>query len=496
MRDDHRISRRGLLGAGAAAGAGAALGAPQAAPASSRRRTRRVDTVVVGAGLAGLTAARDLVRAGRSVIVLEARNRVGGRVDNHELPGGAITERGGTFVGPTQNRLKALIDALGLKTFDVASDGRNVYIAPDGSRTTYADGGLTGTAPPDPAMLADLALAVAQLDQMATSVGVDRPWEAARAAEWDAQTLETWLRGNTVIPDFRKLAAAATRAIFGAEPRELSLLYTLFYIAASGDETHQGTFERNFNTRGGAQQARVVGGTGLIPMGLAKGLGRRVVLRSPVRAITQERGGVTVVSDRMTVRAKHVIVAMPPTLAGRIAYHPPLPGERDQLTQRSPQGALIKAAAVYDRPFWRDAGLSGTAVGTGAPVNVTFDDSPPDGHPGIVFGFIGGDNARGYRRMPAADRRAAVLRQYAEFFGEQALRPTSFFETDWIGEEWSRGCPVAIHAPGTLLAYGAALRRPCGRIHWAGTETSTYWNGYMDGAVRSGERAAREILGG
>ena len=154
----------------------------------------------------------------------------------------------------------------------------------------------------------------------------------------------------------------------------------------------------------------------------------------------------------------------------------------------------MKVTAVYPRPFWRDAGLNGTAVSYTGPANVTFDDSPENGSAGVIFGFVGGDEARSFMRRSTAARRAAVLDNFTTYFGPQAGNPRSYFETNWTREEWTRGCPVAIAGPGTLLAYGPALRKPVGRIHWAGTETSTFWNGYMDGAVRSAERAAREVL--
>jgi monoamine oxidase len=306
-------------------------------------------------------------------------------------------------------------------------------------------------------------------------------------------TLETFLDSHNPTKRFSDLVAASTRPIFGAEPRELSLLFVLFYIAASGNEQHPGTFERNFNTRGGAQMWRFVGGSQRIAEEMADQLGPRVLLGTPVRTIVQGRRGVTAHSDRATFHGKYAIVAVPPTLAARIMYDPILPFDRDQLTQRYGQGTLTKAAAVYDRPFWRDAGLNGSAIDLSGPVSATFDDSPPDGKPGIVFGFIGGDRARSYSRMSSARRRAAVLDQFATFFGSRARKPRAFFETSWSGEQWTRGCPVGIPSTGTLVAYGGRLREPVGRIHWAGTETSTFWNGYMDGAVRSGERAAAEV---
>ncbi|MEK6277028.1 MAG: flavin monoamine oxidase family protein [Actinomycetota bacterium] len=491
------ITRRRLLGTGAAAGAGIVLGGlPGAATAEARRRRRRsrhADVVVIGAGFAGLTAAREVAKQGRSVIVLEARHRVGGRALNYRVQGGEISERGATFAGPTQDHILALAKRMGVETFPTYNEGENVYVS-GGTRFTYSDTGPTGTAPPDPVILPDLALVVAQLDQMSTEVPVDAPWEAAKAAEYDAQTLKSWIDGHSLTPQFRELVPAATRPIFGAEPDELSLLFVLFYIAASGNETNPGTFERNFNTRDGAQMFRFHGGAQRICKRLARQLSRRIVLGSPVRRIVQEGHRVEVHSDRLDVTARRVIVAVPPALAGRSHYHPRLPPDRRALTKRLPQGNLTKVTAVYDRAFWRDKGLTGTAVATGGPVNATFDDSPPDGGPGIVFGFVGGDNARNFARLAKPDRRAAVLANFVDFFGPEAASPREYFETAWRSEKWTRGCPVAIPALGALLAYGDALRRPFRRVHWAGTETSTYWNGYMDGAVRSGERAAREVL--
>jgi monoamine oxidase len=491
------LTRRELLQAGAVAGAGALAGGVPAAEAAKRRRRRparrHADVVVIGAGLAGLTAARELVRDDRSVVLLEARHRVGGRVLNRSIGGGEETEAGGTFAGPTQNHILGLASELGIDTFPTFNEGENVYFA-DGTRMTYSDSGPTGTAPPDPSIIPDLAVLVTRLDEMSKEVPVDAPWEAASAGDWDRQTLQQFIDQNSASPRFRALVPAATRPIFGAEPRELSLLFTLFYIAASGDERNVGTFERNFNTRDGAQMFRFEGGSQLICRRLARRLGSRVKLGTPVSRIVARGGRVRVESKRHVITARRVIVAVPPVLARRIRYSPGLPASRRGLTRAMPQGTLLKVTAVYDRPFWRAKGLNGTAVSLNGPVNATFDDSPPDGSPGVLFGFVGGDEGRRHRARSRADRRAAVLRNFANYFGEEALRPRRYFETDWPGAKWSRGGPVGIAGPGVLLAHGPALREPVGPIHWAGTETSNYWNGYMDGAVRSGKRAAREVM--
>jgi monoamine oxidase len=497
-----RFTRRTLIGSATAGAAAAALPRVARAEASEKPSSsslasssvpKTADVVVVGAGLAGLTAARAIARAGRSVVVLEARDRVGGRTWNRPVTGGSYIDAGAEFVGPTQDRIKALAQTVGVETFPTYNSGNNVYWK-DGTRLTYAASGPTGIAPPDPAYLPDIAQIIQKLNTMATEIDVTAPWKAKEAVEWDSETFYTWLKANEANPDFMRLAATATDAIFGQEPRDLSLLYVVFYIAASGNETNQGTFERNFQTAEGAQQDRFVGGSQLISLRVAAELGSSVVLNAPVRRIAQTAKGVKVTAKGGRVSAKLVIVAIPPALAARIEYVPLLPARRDQLTQRAPMGSYAKVDAVYDRPFWRDEGLTGQAVSVNGPVRVTFDSTPTEGSPGVLLGFIGGTDARGWYDLPAEQRRQTVLDNLVNYFGERARNPFQYVENAWADEAFSRGDPVAGLPPGVLLDFGTALRAPVGRIHWAGTETSDFWVGYMDGAVRSGERAAQEAL--
>src|SRR3954453_7063245 len=313
-----RFTRRTIIGAGAGAAAAGVLGQVDAAEAKKRKRKpkrkkRRADVIVIGAGISGLTAARQLVAKGKSVLVLEARGRVGGRMLNHSIGGGHVTELGAQFVGPTQDHILRLSNQLGVGRFDAYDKGNNIYYT-NGIKIPFSDTLPSGSAPAPVA--AEAALVVTQLDQMSTQVPVEPPWKAPNAEAWDSETLYTFLKKNSASPQFMGVASAATEAIFGAEARDVSLLYTLFYIAASGDEQNPGTFERNFNTRGGAQQSRFVGGSQVIALKIAQELGTKAVPNTPVRRIAQIRGRVELTTDKATYYGNRVIVAIPPALAG------------------------------------------------------------------------------------------------------------------------------------------------------------------------------------
>ncbi len=478
------ITRREAVIGAAGAATGAVLSGSAASARTAQGTPKRVDVVVVGAGLAGLSAASDLVKGGHSVVVLEARNRVGGRTLNHPIGGGEVTEVGGEWVGPGQDRILARARAHGIHTFKTYTKGAQIFDYA-GKQTNFS-----GLIPPLPEPDAgDFAQILGQIIKLESTVPLAKPWTAPGAAALDSQTLETFKLANAKTAGARFLIDLATKAVFAAEPRDLSLLHALFYWQSGTGVIYL------TSTAGGAQDSRFVGGSQLVSIRMAARLDGRVVLDAPVRRIGQDARGVSVQSDAGTWRASRVIVAIAPTLAGRIDYEPALPAQRDGLTQRVPQGSVIKFEAVYPTPFWRAAGLSGYTNSDRPPVHFTYDNSPPSGKPGVLLGFVNGADARALGKLSTAARHRAVLKAFVRLFGSHAGRPRQLLEHNWSNEAWTRGCYSGYMPPGVWTDYGAALRAPVGRVHWAGTETSEVFTGYMDGAVRSGERAAAEVSG-
>jgi monoamine oxidase len=439
--------------------------------------------IVVGAGLAGLSAARHLHKAGVDVTVLEARDRVGGRVLNHRFNDGTVVEVGGQWVGPTQDHVLGLTSELGLELFDTYDHGD--YLVSIGGRIKRFTGDTFGL---PLHVLMEVGISQKRLESMAAKVPLDAPWTAPKATDWDAQSLETWLRRNLRFERSREFWRAITAAIFSAEASEMSLLHFLFYCHSGG------MLDRLMGTAEGAQRSRVVGGSQRIAEQMAAELRDAVVLGAPVRSISQRPDGVIVTTASGSLEADAAIVTIPQHLIGGIAFDPPLPSRRAQLVQNVPMGSVIKIIARYDRPFWREAGLAGFGVSLDHPVSVIFDNSPPDASCGMLVGFFEGAHGRAASEQTFDWRRRTFTSTLEDFFGPRAARPVDVIELDWSSEPWSGGCYGGHLATGVWTQFGEALRVPHGRVHWAGTETASEWNGYMDGAISSGRLAADQAI--
>jgi monoamine oxidase len=442
-----------------------------------------VDVVVVGAGFAGLIAARVLDEAGRSVTVFEARDRIGGRTWTEEHHGTWI-DLGGQWIGPGQDRIAALVAELGFDTYPQHEQGDDVVLH-GGAAHRVSDVAAAFT---DDELVAYLEL-VGALEAIAEQVPLDAPWRAPQALTWDATSLRDWVGARHLPLRAAGLFEVGVQAVFAASTAQLSLLHVAHYVHSAGG------WSKLTDSGGGAQQDRIAGGVqpvaerlaGLLPEGALR-------LSSPVGRIAQDDRGVVVEAPEDVVRAERVIVALPPTLAGRLDYRPPLPSQRDQLVQHMPQGSVIKFHVLYDTPWWRSEGLSGVIVCPDEPIGVTFDCTPPAGTPGLVTGFFEGPAAVVAGRQTIDERRDVVVDVLACTLGERARGVLDYIDRDWSAEPFTRGCYGAHLPPGAWTVYGPALREPVGRIHWAGTETADRWTGYIDGAIDSGQRVAAEVL--
>jgi monoamine oxidase len=490
-RADSGWSRRDVLGAGVASLVPLVAAATAVGPATADDGTRngtRTDVVVVGAGISGLTAARRLSKAGVSVRVLEANPRVDGRTVNLDVGRRLVTEGGGQWVGPGQDRVLALLGELRLAIFDTYLAGKTTYLY-RGARQIYE-----GTIPPfGPLALADFAKAQFQLEQMAATVPVGRPWTALLANAWDAVSLGQWMDTNMYTDEAKYSLLVTFNMINGVDAHRTSLLYVLSRIAGAGG------LDPMINNIGGAQQSRIVGGSHEISVRIAAELGKSVTLSCPVTKIAQAGNTVSVESSRQSVVCKRVVVAMSPKDAARISFSPPLPVRRVDLQRDWEVGTGWKIAAVYPTPFWRADGLNGMAVTDIPTASYIVDNSPPDASVGILITFIGTAANGGplawseQVRTDGTARKHAVLDSFAAVFGERARHPIQYLEKDWVHEPWISGCETT-RPPGMLTRYTDMVTEPVGRLHWAGTETADRWEGYMDGAVRAGERAAAEVL--
>jgi putrescine oxidase len=441
------------------------------------------DVVVIGAGACGLTAATVLRRHGARVVVLEARDRVGGRLQT-DTATGALLELGGQWVSPDQTALKETIAELGLELFSRHRGGESVYIGADGVRTRY-----TGDIfPTTPETRDEIERLIALLDGLVAEIDPDRPWAHPRARELDAVTWRAFLEERSTDAEARdNVALFVAEAMLTKPAHTFSALQALLMAASAGSFSN--LVDADF-----ILDARVVGGLQQVPLRLAEALGEDVLLGHPVRRLEWSDDGVVAHADNgVTVRAAQAVVAVPPNLYDRIDYVPSLPGRRQVLHQHLSLGLVIKVHAVYETPFWREDGLSGTAFSPYRTVHEAYDNSNHGDPRGVLVGFVSDEKADRLLAMGPDERRAAVLDSLADYFGPRARHPLVYTESDWASEEWTRGAYAASFDMGGLVRFGADLQQPVGPLHFASSDLAGHGYQHVDGAIRMGRRVADAV---
>ncbi|MFE6256328.1 flavin monoamine oxidase family protein [Agromyces sp. NPDC057865] len=445
------------------------------------------DVVVVGAGASGLTAANRLKDAGRRVVVLEARDRAGGRLWTDDVDG-AMLEIGGQWVSPDQDALIETLDELGLETYPRYREGVNVYIGPQGELRKF-EGEIF---PVPPATEQEIVSLIDKLDALVAQIDPERPWDHPQAKDLDEISFSRWLETQTDDEEAREnIGMFIAGAMLTKPAHAFSALQALLMAASAGSFSN--LVDADF-----ILDRRVVGGLQQVPLLLAERLGGAVRLGQAVRTLrwhpdAPERG-VVAVTDQLEVHAAHVILAIPPILISRISYDPPLPRRQQQLHQHLSMGFVIKVHAVYETPFWRADGLSGTAFSPYELVHEAYDNTNHEDPRGTLVGFVADEEADGVFSLSAEERKARILESLSHYYGEQAKHPVVYYESDWGSEEWTRGAYAASFDMGGLARYGADLRTPVGPIHFSCSDMAGKGYQHVDGAIRVGREVADEIL--
>lgn len=443
-----------------------------------------LDVIVIGGGFSGLAAAQALQKSHKSFILLEARDRLGGRTHTQRLEDGSYVDLGGQWIGPTQDRMYALCKQYNVEWYETYNEGKNIIDLNQIIKT------YTGLIPKmDVASLINIDLLLKKLDRLAKSILVEQPWKNKHAAAWDSLSLEVFVRKNCYTKNCYKVVRAGLETVYACELNEVSLLHALYYIRS-------GT---NLNTllsiKDGAQQHRIKDGMQALTDRIAEPLMHAIRLNSAVKQIIQHNNSVTVTGDGFSYEAKRAIVAIPPMLIKAIDFQPSLPLHKSQLLDKMSMGIVGKVFGIYERPFWRYKGFSGQVVADElSPFQTFFDSSPAHAEYGVLLAFCIANRARDFFSKDEVSRKQIALKAFTRYFGVEAADPKHYIDHCWADEVWSRGCYSGIYPTGAWTNFQDELSKPFGRTHWAGTETSDVWYGYIEGAVRAGERAANEVV--
>nr|XP_022314617.1 probable flavin-containing monoamine oxidase A isoform X1 [Crassostrea virginica] len=464
----------------------------------------KADVVVVGGGISGLTAAYQLHKKDSSlqVVVLEAKDRVGGRtltlpLKTADEDGTDYFDLGGQWVGRCQPQIMDMLKELNLTTCGQYLDGKKfMQLGSDEIRSYSSD-----IPSLSPLALLDLNLLINKLEWMRKQVDIRDPYQSDYGPEWDAMTMDSFLKQKLWTIGARESIEAACRCMFGVEVTQISVLYFISYMSAA--DSLKSLIEATENT---AQEYKIVGGAQQVSQKLADKLPPSCVqLKQPVRKIThQGDSSVTVTTENgEEYTCERVVLAVPPNMTDKIQFEPVLPSSRKELIKRMPAGDLTKVIVTYKEAFWRKAGISGEFVTNGGPSErpecdrgplcIVYDGTSAKGNAAIVA-FLGGAPAIQWRNEQEENRKSAVLKSLSDFLGPEAMDCLDYAEKDWGMEPYNEGSPVCSVAPGAMAYFAKGLRQPFHRIHFAGTESATAWCGYMSGAVQSGLRAANEVL--
>ncbi|NVJ85291.1 MAG: flavin monoamine oxidase family protein [Algoriphagus sp.] len=441
------------------------------------------EVIIVGAGFSGIAAAKKLHEAGISFKILEARDRIGGRVYTRYLQEDLYLDLGGQWIGPTQDRMYELCKEYGISYFETFDEGKNILNL-RGKIRTYK-----GIIPKmDPISLINLDILMRKLERMAKKIDVHAPWAHPKASTWDQITLEAFLRKNSKTKSCYEVIKVGCETIFACELHEISLLHSLFYIRSGT------SLDSLINIQEGAQQHRIIGGMQGIAEAMAAPFRDQIQFESPVDKIIQGANQLQVISGEQQIDTNHVILTVPPPLLKKIHFEPGLSEEKNKLLENYPMGRVGKCFMIYDRPFWRDKQFSGQVVSDDPRSHQTvFDCSPADGKYGILMGFTIGNRADDYFSKNEESRKAQMLNQLTQYFGEEAKNPIRYIDFSMSDEPWSKGCYAGLIPTGAWSTWRDAYRKSEGNLHFAGTEAATVWHGYIEGAVRAGETAALKI---